>query len=144
LAGMAPVDGYEIPHRLREAVHLRTPADTFPYAANTTRTQQQLDHTTAYLAPDHGGPPAQTGLHNLAPMTRHHHRIKTFGRWQLKQPYPGIHLWRDPHGTLYLVDHTGTRKLANTEPATEHDNLTIEFHDDENGVQIIDQPDHAA
>ncbi len=30
LAGQAPADGYEIPDRLRQAVHLRTPADTSP------------------------------------------------------------------------------------------------------------------
>src|SRR5262249_50864902 len=44
LAGMAPVDAYEIPDRHREAVYLRTPADVFPYASNTTR-RQQIDHT---------------------------------------------------------------------------------------------------
>ncbi|MGH3813716.1 MAG: hypothetical protein ACRDUV_14895 [Pseudonocardiaceae bacterium] len=36
-AGLAPVDGYEIPDRHREAVHLRTPADIFPFATNTSR-----------------------------------------------------------------------------------------------------------
>ena len=39
-----------------------------------------------------------------------HHRIKTHRRWQVAQPYPGIYLWRDPHGATYLVDHTGTRR----------------------------------
>ena len=33
--GNAPVDGYEIPARHREAVHLLNPADIFPFAANT-------------------------------------------------------------------------------------------------------------
>ena len=47
-------------------------------------------------------------------MTGFHHRIKTHGRWQVKQPFPGIYLWRDPHGRTYLVDHTGTRPLGNT------------------------------
>jgi hypothetical protein len=45
-------------------------------------------------------------------MTTTHHRIKTFGGWAVKQPFPGIYLWRDPHGAVYLVDHTGTRQLA--------------------------------
>ena len=34
LAHQAPADAYEIPDRLREAVHLRTPADTFPYSSD--------------------------------------------------------------------------------------------------------------
>jgi hypothetical protein len=127
LAGMAPVDGYEIPDRLREAVHLRTPADAFPFAANTGRTKQH-DHTRAYLRPDHGGPPGQTGLDNLAGLTTWHHRIKTHGTWQVKQPFPGILIWRDPHGRTYLVDHTGTRPITNTEPATNTADHAIDVH----------------
>ncbi|MDQ4085293.1 MAG: 13E12 repeat family protein [Actinomycetota bacterium] len=155
LNAMAPVDGYEIPDRLREAVHLRTPADCYPWAANTHRNQQQLDHSIPYVPPDHGGPPGhagsdgsgppgQTGLHNLGPMTGLHHRIKTHGAWTVKQPYPGIYLWRDPHGHTYLVDHTGTRKLGRTQPADEWSGVTIEFYDDEHGVEIRDEPGEAA
>jgi len=110
LAGVAPVDAYEIPDRIREAVHLLTPADVFPYAASTRR-GLDLDHTVPYVSPDDGGPPGQTGVGNLGPMTRRHHRIKTHGRWRVHQPYPGIYLWRSPHGRYYLVDHTGTHKL---------------------------------
>ncbi|MGZ4503197.1 MAG: hypothetical protein ACXVW3_04855, partial [Nocardioidaceae bacterium] len=44
-------------------------------------------------------------------LIRLHHRIKTHGLWDVKQPYPGIFVWRDPHGRFYLVDHTGTRSL---------------------------------
>ncbi len=51
---------------------------------------------------------------NYGPMTTTHHRIKTHGRWQVQQPYPGIYVWRDPHGAFYLVDHTGTRQLPRT------------------------------
>ncbi len=39
-----PVDAYEIPDRHKQAVHLMTPADTFPFASNTTR-KKQIDHT---------------------------------------------------------------------------------------------------
>ena len=42
-----PVDAYEIPDRHRQAVHLLTPADTFPFASNTTRAMQ-IDHTVAW------------------------------------------------------------------------------------------------
>ena len=110
IEGQAPVDGYEIPHRHRQAVHLMTPADTFPFASNTTRSKQ-IDHTEPYR---HGTerPNGQSGLGNYGPMTTFHHRIKTFGNWTVKQPFPGVYLWRDPHGALYLVDHTGTRRLG--------------------------------
>ncbi|HEX2175934.1 MAG TPA: hypothetical protein VHG70_08475 [Nocardioidaceae bacterium] len=143
LAGMAPVDGYEIPDRHREAVHLRTPVDVFPYAANTSR-RQQLDHTDPYIPPDHGGPPGQTGLHNLGPMTQLHHRVKTHGAHQVKQPYPGIFVWRDPHGRCYLVDHTGTRKLGNTEPATATADLATNVYEDDPGLDIYYDRRHAA
>jgi hypothetical protein len=44
-----------------------------------------------------------------------HHRIKTHAPgWAVQQPFPGIYLWRDPHGAFYLVDHTGTRRLPDT------------------------------
>jgi hypothetical protein len=49
-------------------------------------------------------------------MSTPHHRPKTFGRWTVKQPFPGIYLWRDPYGALYLVDHTGTRALRRVSP----------------------------
>ena len=116
-----PVDGYEIPRRHRVATHLRTPADVFPYAGNTGR-NKQLDHTIAYTPMEHGGPPGQSRPGNYGPMVGRHHRIKTHGDWQLAQPFPGIYLWRDPHGHHYLVDHTGTRKI--TPPAEVPANVT--------------------
>ena len=51
LAGQAPVDAYEIPDRHRQAVHLMTPADTFPFASSLSR-KKQVDHTIPY---DQGG-----------------------------------------------------------------------------------------
>ena len=119
LERMAPVDAYEIPDRLREAVHLMSPADVFPFASSTSR-GMDIDHTEEYVSPDNGGPPAQTGLGNLGPMIRFQHRIKTFGRWKVRQPFPGIFIWRDPHGRHYLVDHTGTHPLGQHTPARSH------------------------
>jgi hypothetical protein len=101
------VDAYEIPDRHRQAVHLVTPADTFPYGSSLSRTMQ-VDHTEPY---DPHGPPGQSGLGNYGLLSVPHHRIKTHGGWDVKQPFPGIYLWRDPHGGTYLVDHTGTRAL---------------------------------
>jgi hypothetical protein len=106
----APVDGYEVPDRAREAVHILVPADAFPYASSTSRALD-VDHTEPYAAPDDGGPPGQTAIGNLAKLTRRHHRIKTHGRWQVEQPYRGVLIWRSPHGRHFLVDPTGTRRL---------------------------------
>lgn len=107
LAGQEPVDAYEIPARHREAVRLRTPADCFPFAANLSA--GEIDHTVAYR---HDGTPGQSRMDNYSPLGRFHHRIKTHGRWQVRQPFDGIYLWRDPHGVFYLVDHTGTRRTS--------------------------------
>lgn len=109
LDGQAPVDAYEIPDRHRRAVHLMTPADTFPWGACLSRTQQ-IDHTVPFRhGADEGAGQSRVG--NYGPMTRFHHRIKTHGGWQVQQPFPGIYVWRDPHGAIYLVDHTGTKRL---------------------------------
>ena len=108
--GLAPVDAYEIPDRHRQAVHLMTPADTFPFSPSTSRALQ-IDHTEPYRHGEAALGAGQSRLGNYGPMTTLHHRIKTFGRWQVRQPFPGLFVWRDPHGTTYLVDHTGTREL---------------------------------
>jgi hypothetical protein len=112
-AGLAPVDAYEIPDRLREAVHLAMPADAFPFSSSTSR-RTDLDHTAPYVSPDEGGPPGQTRLGNLAKLTRRHHRVKTHSSWQVKQPFPGVLIWRSPHGRMFLVDPTGTCRLPTT------------------------------
>jgi hypothetical protein len=93
-----PVDGYEIPRRIREAMFLRMP---------------DLDHTKSYQPLARGGPPGQTGVHTLGPVIRFEHRIKTHSRWQVRQPEPGIWIWRSPHHAHYLVSDTGTHKLGN-------------------------------
>jgi hypothetical protein len=108
--GQAPVDAYEIPDRHRWAVRLMTPADTFPFSSSLS--PHQIDHTVPFRhGPDAVGA-GQSRLGNYGPMTTPHHRLKTFGRWTVKQPFAGIYLWRDPYGALFLVDHTGTRALS--------------------------------
>jgi hypothetical protein len=87
-ANSTPVDSYEIPRRIREAMFLRMPASCFPYATTTGRLE--LDHTKAYRPPARGGPPGQTGIHGLGPLIRFEHRVKTHGRWQVRQPEPGV------------------------------------------------------
>jgi hypothetical protein len=113
LAGQEPVDAYEIPDRHREAVHLRTPADCFPFATSTSR-DVDIDHNEEYDAARRST--GQSRMDNYGPLGRRHHRVKTHGRWTVRQPFDGIYVWRDPHGHFYLVDHTGTRKLDGTLP----------------------------
>ena len=48
-------------------------------------------------------------------MVTFHHRIKTYDGWQVRQPFPGVYVWRDPHGATYVVDHRGTRRLGKVE-----------------------------
>jgi hypothetical protein len=105
-----PVDGYEIPRRIREAMFLRMPSSCFPYAAGAQR--MDLDHTKSYIPLARGGPPGQTGISNLGPMSRLEHRVKTHSRWQVRQPEPGVWIWRSPHRNYYLVTNAGTQHLG--------------------------------
>ena len=107
LADQRPIDAYEFTGTLREAVFLARPADVFPYAVNTSRAVQ-IDHTEPFR-PD--GPPGQTSLANGGPMTAHHHRIATHGRWRRRQPVPGRVAWATPHGRYRVTDPTGTHLL---------------------------------
>jgi len=141
--GLAPVDAYEIPDRHRQAVHLRTPADCFPYSSNLS-TRVDIDHTSEYQPAVRATAQASargaaerhwlSRMDNYGPLGRFHHRIKTHGAWTLRQPFAGIYLWRDPHGQIYLVDHTGTHKLtapgAVAGTATRYDPTTHLVHTD--------------
>lgn len=42
-------NGYPVPDRLREVVHLRTPADVFPYAANVERRNNRITPGPTFL-----------------------------------------------------------------------------------------------
>ena len=115
LEGLAPVEAYEIPERHRRAVQQISPTETFPWG--TTRSAGptiQIDHVVPW---EPHGPPGQTGTHNLTPLSTYHHRLKTHGRWQSTMPWPGVNLWRDPHGQVYLHDTSGTRSLDRREDA---------------------------
>jgi hypothetical protein len=56
-----------------------------------------LDHTVAW---EDGG---VTCCCNLAPLCRHHHRLKQAGGWFLGQPEPGVLVWRAPTGRTYAT-----------------------------------------
>ena len=121
-----PVDAYEVPARLREQIHLRTPASAFPWSPSIGR-GMDLDHTIPYTtpdpAPDTGGPPGQTRIGNLGKLTRFEHRVKTHALgWRHRQPRPGIHHWRTPTGYQFIVDHAGTHPLGTDPPPSRRTN----------------------
>lgn len=121
VARQGPVDGYEAPARIREALHLRGPACGFPWATHLGR-RKDADHVIGYVPPDDGGPPGQTSMGNLAWLARFSHRLKTHGRWRVRQAAPGVLEWRSPHGYWWRVDHAGTHRLGReTEPGRSPD-----------------------
>jgi hypothetical protein len=116
LRDQVPVDAYEVPEAMREAVRLARPASVFPWSHTESR-RVDLDHTISFLPVEEGGPPGQTRIENLGPMVRFAHRIKTHGRgWRHHQPVPGVYLWRTPHGYWVRVDHTGSHLLGTHPP----------------------------
>ncbi|HET9301569.1 MAG TPA: hypothetical protein VFO20_02235, partial [Propionibacteriaceae bacterium] len=111
---IAPIDGYEVPQRLRAAVRVRQIADVFPFGTRVSP-KMDLDHTERYVPMDYGGPPGQTRLSNLGPMARPGHRAVTHGGWAKHQPEPGYFVHRSPCGYVYLVTNQGTLALGHTD-----------------------------
>lgn len=110
-ARVPAVDAYETPLLMREALLARHPAEVFPFGAAVRRTLD-LDHSVPYRPPDRGGPPGQTGLHNLGPLARGHHRAVTHGGWRRRQPAPGTYVFRSPTGHVFVVTNQGTLALG--------------------------------
>ena len=104
----AHVEAYEIPDRIKDMVYLLHPQCVFPWCTKPSAACD-LDHTTPYAR---GG---ETCIHNLAPLCRHHHRLKTHTAWTYRplDPItdPGVYLWTDPHNITYLRGPTGTTLL---------------------------------
>jgi hypothetical protein len=95
------VGSYEIPNRLAAAVDLRDATCVFPWC---TRAARRCDHD--HTVPDSLG--GATCSCNIAPLCRHHHRIKTHTAWSYTTVEPGVYLWRSPHGYSFLRDFSGT------------------------------------
>ena len=115
LAEDRPVDGYEVPERMREILFQRSPGCVFPWSGGAPRRRRgrDADHTVPYLAPDKGGPPGQTRIGNLGFLNRQPHRVKTHAPgWRHHQPEPGVHYWRTPTGYWFRVDHRGSHALG--------------------------------
>ncbi|WP_328994775.1 hypothetical protein OG394_09730 [Kribbella sp. NBC_01245] len=104
-----PVDAYEIPLRVRERVRLLNPVSPFPWSNAETTLRTDLDHIRPYVK---GGPPGQTRVDNLGPLSRTPHRAKTHGGWRYRRLPDGAFEWVTRNGTVYRVDHNGTRRIS--------------------------------
>ncbi|GEP33325.1 hypothetical protein NSZ01_10930 [Nocardioides szechwanensis] len=94
-------EGYTPSESLRERVILRNPTCVFPHCARPSRACD-LDHLIPWLE---GGPTTEA---NLAPLCRHHHRLKTHAGWRYQSLAPGTFLWHEPHGQWLITAPTGT------------------------------------
>ena len=81
---------------LRRRVEVRNPTCVHP-GCRMPSTACDLDHTKAY---SEGGPTSDC---NLAPLCRHHHRVKHQGGWQLKRLDDGIYQWISRLGHTYIT-----------------------------------------
>ncbi|WP_366914050.1 HNH endonuclease signature motif containing protein, partial [Nocardioides sp.] len=102
-------DGYVPTETMREQAILINRTCVHPWCDRPARACD-LDHITPY---ENQGPPGQTSSANLAPLCRHHHRLKTHSGWQYQHLEPGIYLWTSPAGRAYLRTPTGTTTLNN-------------------------------
>ncbi|TDD61152.1 hypothetical protein E1263_08160 [Kribbella antibiotica] len=107
-------DAYEITHQIRECVKLTHPVELFPYGTRETSNTIDLDHIEPY---DSLGPPGQTSLDNLAPLSRFGHRVKTHADgWRARRIDRKTLEWTTPHGFVFRVDPTGTHRISKEAP----------------------------
>ncbi|WP_165547370.1 HNH endonuclease signature motif containing protein, partial [Kribbella sindirgiensis] len=109
LQDQVSVHSYEIPDRIRERVRLQHPVDMFPFGGAEATVRMDQDHIAPY---ERAGPPGQTTTDNLIPLTRIHHRAKTFGGWRSRRLPSGAVDWVSPHGFRFVVDYTGTHPVS--------------------------------
>lgn len=114
---IAPVDAYEIPEQLRDAVRRGFPFEAFPFTA-TSSDHLDLDHILAYTF-GHLWEPRQTSVPGLAPLGRLVHRAKTLGAWKLKRTGLAELCWTSPLGRMYVVGPRGTRPAETMLPRRE-------------------------
>jgi hypothetical protein len=106
--------GYTPTARMREYVIVRDGTCVFPWCGRNAR-HGDIDHIFPYdhEHPDRGG---ATSTDNLAALCRHHHRLKTKGRWRYRMTEPGVFDWTSPLGWTYRRDHTGSRATGRAWP----------------------------
>ena len=115
LADHVRVDQYEIPDRLTHQIDQRDGNCVFPWCTRPARACDR-DHREPYDESDPARGP--TCSCNLAPLCRHHHRLKTHTPWRYRSPEPSVYLWTSPHGYQFLRNHEGTRDVTPAEAAT--------------------------
>jgi hypothetical protein len=97
-----PVNQHDPPEAMADHVRLRDPVCVFPGCQRSSRACD-LDHIEPYIPIALGGPPGQTHQDNLAPLCRHHHRMKTHGGWSYLRTPDGSYRWSSPIGRSFTV-----------------------------------------
>jgi hypothetical protein len=92
-------DRYRPSRKLQHLVKARHATCTAP-GCGRRAARCDLDHTD----PHHQG--GRTCECNLAPLCRHHHRLKQADGWRLEQPEPGVLVWHTPAGRTYTSTPT--------------------------------------
>lgn len=111
LANHIAVGQYEVPDRLKQQIQWRDNTCVFPHC-HRPATSCDLGHIEPY---DAGGP---TSTHNLAPLCRRHHRLKTHAGWSYQRTGPTSYLWTSPDGHQHHRDHLGTTEIQRPPPST--------------------------
>jgi hypothetical protein len=96
---------YRPPAVLDRYVRIRDGTCRFP-GCRQSAWRGDLDHSTPF-------PNGPTADHNLTGLCRHHHELKTSGRWKVEHGTGAVLTWTSPTGHRYL---TAPRSL---DPATE-------------------------
>jgi hypothetical protein len=96
------VDQHDPPREMADQVRLRDPVCVFS-GCQRPSWACDLDHIEPYVPLELGGPPRQTNPDNLAPLCRHHHRMKTHGGWRYRRHRDGSYHWTSPTGRTYDV-----------------------------------------
>ncbi|MFD1848362.1 HNH endonuclease signature motif containing protein, partial [Arthrobacter flavus] len=87
---------YRVPKDLQDAVRVRDRTCRHP-GCNRLAVFCELDHTTPW---SQGG---RTSYGNLAALCKRHHKLKSEGYWQYRQPEPGTIIAISPAGETYLT-----------------------------------------
>jgi hypothetical protein len=92
---------YRPPRALARHVRARDQVCARP-GCPATAESCDLDHTIAFHDPPDGQDPGATADHNLGPLCRRDHRLKTDGGFVLRQTARGRYVWTTPGGHQYL------------------------------------------